>query len=188
MGKVTWKPGTMIYPLPAAMVSCGAEEPDYNIITISWTGTICTEPAMCYISVRPERHSYRLIREAGGYVINLTTRELARATDWCGVKSGSRHNKFRETGLTPMPAKYVNAPMIKESPVSIECEVRQVMELGSHHMFISEVLAIHAEESYIDSSTGAFRLDLSELICYSHGKYFVTGELVGKFGFSVKKK
>lgn len=188
MGKVIWKPGTMIYPLPAVMVSCGTEKSDYNIITISWTGTICTDPAMCYISVRPERHSYRIIKDAGGYVINLTTHEMARATDWCGVRSGAKYDKFRETGLTAVAATLVKAPMIKESPVNIECSVKQIMELGSHHMFISEVVAIHAEEDYMEPSTGAFRLDKSGLICYSHGKYFVTGELVGKFGYSVKKK
>jgi flavin reductase (DIM6/NTAB) family NADH-FMN oxidoreductase RutF len=188
MGKIRWKPGTMIYPLPAVMVSCGTEKSDYNIITISWTGTICTEPAMCYISVRPERHSYGIIKDAGGYVINLTTREMAEATDWCGVRSGARHNKFRKTGLTAEPAVFVKAPMIKESPVNIECEVKEIVELGSHHMFISEVKAIHADEGYMDPSTGAFRLDKAGLICYSHGKYFVTGEFIGKFGFSVKKK
>ncbi len=188
MGKVKWKPGTMIYPLPAVMVSCGVEKPEYNIITISWTGTICTEPAMCYISVRPERHSYQIIKNAGGYVINLTTREMAHATDWCGVRSGAKHDKFRVTGLTAGPAEYVKAPMIMESPVNIECMVKEIIELGSHHMFISEVMAIHADESFMDPATGAFRLDKASVICYSHGKYFVANEFIGKFGFSVKKK
>lgn len=188
MSKVTWKPGTMIYPLPAVMVSCGMNPEEYNIITISWTGTICTDPPMCYISVRPERHSYSLIKKSGGFVINLTTSEIARATDWCGVKSGSNFNKFRETGLTPVKATVVNAPMIQESPVNIECAVREIKELGSHHMFIAEVLAIHADERYIEKDSGAFRLDKTGIICYSHGKYFTTGELIGKFGFSVRKK
>jgi flavin reductase (DIM6/NTAB) family NADH-FMN oxidoreductase RutF len=188
MSKVLWKPGTMIYPLPAVMVSCGAVPEDYNIITISWTGTICTNPAMCYISVRPERHSYNIIRESGEYVINLTTKSLAYATDWCGVKSGKKHNKFSEMGLTAIPASMVKAPMIKESPVNIECVVREIKELGSHHMFISDVVAVSADEEYIDEETGLFRLNEAIPICYSHGKYYETGNLIGKFGYSVEKK
>lgn len=188
MGKVIWKPGTMIYPLPAVMVSCGAVKSDYNIITISWTGTICTDPPMCYISVRPERHSYNIIKDAGGYVINLTTSAMARVTDWCGVKSGAKHNKFGESGLTPIPASLVKAPMIEESPVNIECIVKDIIELGTHHMFISEVLAIHADQKFIEPESGTFRLDKAGLISYSHGKYFTMGEMIGKFGFSVKKK
>lgn len=188
MPKVIWKPGTMIYPLPAVMVSCGTDPSDYNIITISWTGTICTDPAMCYISVRPGRHSYDIIRKSGDFVINLTTRKLAFATDWCGVKSGSRHRKFEEMGLTPIPASIVKAPMIEESPVNIECVVKEIKELGSHHMFISEIVAVQADEKYIDKKTGLFRLNDSTPICYSHGKYYETGDFVGKFGFSVQKK
>ena len=187
MDKVEWKPGTMIYPLPAVMVSCGTKEEEYNIITIAWTGTICTEPPMCYISVRPERHSYNIIKRAGGYVINLTNADLAKPTDWCGVKTGARVNKFRDTGLTPSPAKYVNAPLILESPVNIECKVKEIIELGSHHMFISEVIAIHADARFIEPESGAFRLDKADMICYSHGKYFTLGNFIGKFGFSVKK-
>jgi len=137
MSKLIWKPGTMIYPLPAVMVSCGSEPAEYNIITVSWTGTICTEPAMCYISIRPSRFSYNIIRKNREFVINLTTKSIAFATDWCGVKSGRKHNKFAETGLTPVPAAKVNAPLIKESPVNIECIVKEIKELGSHHMFIS---------------------------------------------------
>jgi flavin reductase (DIM6/NTAB) family NADH-FMN oxidoreductase RutF len=188
MSKVLWKPGTMIYPLPAVMVSCGAEPSEYNIITVAWTGTICTDPAMCYISVRPSRHSYNIIRKNGEFVINLTTKALAFTTDWCGVKSGKDHNKFKETGLTPVPASKIKAPLIKESPVNIECIVREIKELGSHHMFISEVVAINADEEYIDKKTGAFRLYDTSPVCYSHGKYFETGKLIGKFGFSVEKK
>jgi flavin reductase (DIM6/NTAB) family NADH-FMN oxidoreductase RutF len=188
MGKILWKPGTMIYPLPAVMVSCGSMPEEYNIITISWTGTICTDPAMCYISVRPERHSYGIIRRNGEFVINLTTKELAFATDWCGVKSGSKFDKFKEMGLTPVPASKIKAPLIKESPVNIECIVKEIKELGSHHMFISEILAVNAEEKYIDSKTGLFRLNEAIPLCYSHGKYYETGPLVGKFGFSVEKK
>jgi len=188
MGKILWKPGTMIYPLPAVMVSCGAVPEEYNIITISWTGTICTDPAMCYISVRPERHSYNIIKKNGGFVINLTTKELAYATDWCGVKSGSKVNKFKEMNLTPLTAHKVSAPLIKESPVNIECIVKEIKELGSHHMFISEVVAVHADEKYIDKKTDLFQLNEAIPLCYSHGKYYETGPLIGKFGYSVERK
>lgn len=186
MGKVIWKPGTMIYPLPAVMVSCGNENEGYNILTVSWTGTICTEPAMCYISLRPSHHSYEIIKRTGEYVINLTTHELARSTDWCGVKSGAEYSKFEETGLTPGKASIVKAPLIMESPVSIECVVREIKELGTHHMFISEVVAVDADERYIDPGTGVFRLDKASPICYSHGKYYDLGKFIGKFGYSVK--
>ena len=188
MSKVLWKPGTMIYPLPAVMVSCGSTPEEYNILTISWTGTICSDPAMCYISVRPIRHSYEIIKRTGEYVINLTTDELSFAADWCGVKSGKDHDKFSEMKLTPIPASKVKAPMIKESPVNIECVVKEIKELGSHHMFISEVVAVNASEEYIDRNTGLFRLNDSKPICYSHGKYYLTGGLIGKFGYSVEKK
>ena len=188
MSKLVWKPGTMIYPLPAVMVSCGSVPEEYNIITISWTGTICTDPAMCYISVRPGRHSYEIIRKNGEYVINLTTKALAYATDWCGVKSGAKFRKFEEMKLTPVPASKVNAPLILESPVNLECVVREIKELGSHHMFISEIVAVNADEALIDIKTGLFRLNDSVPICYSHGKYYETGTLIGKFGFSVEKK
>jgi flavin reductase (DIM6/NTAB) family NADH-FMN oxidoreductase RutF len=188
MGKVLWKPGTMIYPLPAVMVSCGSTPDEYNIITISWTGTICTDPAMCYISVRPGRHSYEIIKRNGDFVINLTTKALAYATDWCGVKSGKDFKKFTQMGLTPVPASKVNAPLIKESPVNIECIVKEIKELGSHHMFISEVVAVNADEEYIDKTSGLFRLNDAVPVCYSHGKYYETGNLIGKFGYSVEKK
>jgi len=178
----------MVYPLPAVMVSCGSEPSEYNIITISWTGTICTDPAMCYISVRPSRHSYGIIKKNGEFVINLTTKELAFATDWCGVISGKTHNKFEEMGLTPLPASKVKAPLISESPVNIECIVKEIKELGSHHMFLADVAAINADEKYIDSKTGLFRLSDAEPICYSHGKYYLMGTRIGKFGFSVEKK
>lgn len=188
MSKVSWKPGTMIYPLPAVMVSCGSEPEEYNIITISWTGTICTDPAMCYISVRPGRHSYNIIKKNGEFVINLTTKSLAFATDWCGIKSGKDHNKFAEMRLTPVPALKVKAPMIKESPLNIECIVKEIKELGSHHMFISEVVAVNAEDEFIDKNTGLFSLNRTIPLCYSHGKYYETGQFIGKFGFSVEKK
>jgi len=188
MGKVSWKPGTMIYPLPAVMVSCGDSPENYNIITISWTGTICTDPAMCYISVRPERHSYNIIRESGEFVINITTAALAFATDWCGVKSGRDFNKFREMKLSPGKATIVKAPLIVESPVNIECAIREIKELGSHHMFISEVLAVNADDKYIDENSGRFSLNDANPICYSHGKYYETGRHIGRFGYSVEKK
>jgi flavin reductase (DIM6/NTAB) family NADH-FMN oxidoreductase RutF len=188
MGKIIWKPGTMIYPLPAVMVSCGATPEEYNIITISWTGTICTDPPMCYISVRPGRHSYDIIKKNGEFVINLTTAALAYATDWCGVKSGSDFNKFEEMKLTPAPASKVNAPVIKESPVNIECVVKEIKELGSHHMFISEVVAVNAEKELFDEKSGQFMLNNAEPLCYLHGKYYLTGKFIGKFGFSVQKK
>jgi flavin reductase (DIM6/NTAB) family NADH-FMN oxidoreductase RutF len=188
MSKVLWKPGTMLYPLPAVMVSCGSYPEEYNIITISWTGTICTDPAMCYISVRPGRFSYNIIKKNGEFVINVTTKSLAFATDWCGVKSGKDHNKFTEMGLTPVPASKIKAPMIKESPVNIECILREIKELGSHHMFISEVVAVNGDEEYINKESGLFKLNDAGLICYSHGKYYETGSLIGKFGYSVEKK
>jgi len=187
MAKLLWKPGTMVYPLPAAMISCGSEPSEYNILTVSWTGTICTDPPMCYISVRPARHSYNIIRKNKEFVLNLTTKKLAFAADWCGVKSGKDHNKFSEMNLTPVPASEIKAPLIRESPVNIECRVRDIVELGSHHMFISDVVAINADKKYFNAKTGTFRLSDAELICYSHGRYYETGRMIGKFGFSVEK-
>ena len=188
MSKVLWKPGTMIYPLPAVMVSCGQNEEEYNIITIAWTGTISSDPPMCFISVRPQRHSYEIIKRTGEFVINLTTLELARATDWCGVRSGKKYNKFREMNLTPEKAEFVSAPLIKESPVNIECKVTEIKPLGVHHMFMANVLAIHGDEKYMNKETGAFQFDKAQPICYSHGKYYELGKFIGKFGFSVMKK
>lgn len=188
MSKVTWKPGTMIYPLPAVMVSCGENPEEYNIITISWTGTINTDPAMCYISVRPERHSYDIIKRTKAFVINLTTKDLAKQTDWCGVRSGKDYNKFKEMNLTPEAATFVNAPMIAECPLSIECEVTDIMPLGSHDMFIAKVKAVHAEERLIDKNTGALDLRQTNPLTYIHGSYYEPGEKIGKFGFSVQKK
>lgn len=188
MSKILWKPGTMIYPLPAVMVSCGSNPDEYNIMTVSWTGTICTDPPMCYISVRPSRHSYGIIKKNGEYVINLTTKALAFATDWCGVKTGADHNKFADMGLTPVKGEIVNAPLIKESPVNIECVVREIKELGTHHMFISEVVAVNADKALYDERSGIFRLYDADPICYLHGKYYETGRLIGKFGYSVEKK
>jgi flavin reductase (DIM6/NTAB) family NADH-FMN oxidoreductase RutF len=188
MIKRVFKPGTMLYPLPAVLVSCGNAQDGFNIITIAWTGTLCSEPPMCYISVRPERYSYGLIQKSGEYVINLTTRGLAFATDWCGVKSGREVDKFKELGLTPLAAQKVRTPLIGESPLNIECRVRQVLPLGSHDMFISEVVAVNAEESLIHPRTGAFQFSHADPICFAHGRYFALGRLLGTFGFSVRKK
>ncbi len=186
--KESWKPGTLIYPLPAVLVSCGATPGEYNLLTVVWTGTVCTDPPMCYVSVRPERHSYGIIRRTGEFVINLTTRGLARAADWCGVRSGRDYDKFREMGLTPGKALKVAAPIVEESPVSIECRVRQVLELGTHDMFLAEVVAVQVDADYIDPATGRFCLERACPIVYSHGEYFALGEALGHFGWSVRKK
>ena len=185
--KQTWKPGNMLYPLPAVMVSVTDGRGEDDIITVAWTGTVCTNPPMVYISVRPERYSYHMIRETGEFVINLTTEKLAFATDYCGVRSGRDTDKFKDTGLTKEKAEYVKAPMIKESPISIECKVREVKELGSHHMFLAEVLAVHADEAYMDEKN-RFDLNKAKPLIYSHGEYFGTGKKTGSFGYSVKKR
>lgn len=188
MGKKEyWRAGNMLYPLPAVMVSCQRGEERPNIITVAWTGTICSDPAMVYISVRPERYSYDIIKESGEFVINLTTEELARATDLCGVKSGREIDKFKEMKLTPMPSKYVSAPSIAESPVNIECRVKQIIPLGSHDMFVAGVLGVTADSDYLDDD-GHFDLSASRPLVYSHGAYFSQGEKIGKFGYSVQKK
>jgi flavin reductase (DIM6/NTAB) family NADH-FMN oxidoreductase RutF len=187
MTKVSWKPGTMIYPLPAIMVSCGATEEEFNIITIAWTGTICSNPPMCYISLQKRRHSYEILKKNMEFVINLTTKKLAFATDWCGVKSGKDFNKFKEMKLTPAKAQLVKAPLIEESPVNIECVVKEIKSLGSHEMFIAEVVAINVDDTYLDPQTQAFDMAKVQLICYSHGKYFNIGDFLGGFGFSVMK-
>lgn len=186
MAKQTWKAGNMVYPLPAVMVSCGREGERPNIITVAWTGTICTNPPMLYISVRPQRYSYDILCETGEFVVNLTTKKLAQATDYCGVRSGRDVDKFKETGLTAVPALHVKAPMIAESPVNIECRVTEKKELGSHHMFLAEVLAVHVDEGYLDEK-GRFRLNESGLMAYSHGEYLGLGKEIGTFGYSVKK-
>lgn len=190
MEKEFWKPGNMVYPLPAVMVSCGiygGKPEERNILTVAWTGTVCTNPAMAYISVRPERHSYHIIKERGEYVINLTTKALVRAADYCGVKSGATVDKFKACGLTPGEGRVVKAPLILESPVNIECKVKDVLELGSHHMFLSEVVGVNVDSSYMDEK-GRFDLNRSGLIIYSHGEYYSLGELLGTFGYSVRKK
>lgn len=187
MTKQTWKPGNMLYPLPAVMVSVTDGKGEDDIITVAWTGTICTNPPMVYISVRPERHSYHMIKETGEFVINLTTEKLAKATDFCGVRSGRDVDKFKETGLTREKADIVSAPMIQESPVSIECRVKEIKELGSHHMFLADVVAVHADEHYMDENN-RFDLNLAKPLVYFHGEYMGTGKQLGTFGYSVKKK
>ena len=186
MSKVMWKPGTFVYPIPAVMVSCGTME-ESNIITVAWTGILNTNPAMVYISVRPSRHSYNIIKETGEFVINLTNEKLAYATDWCGVKSGKDFDKFKEMKLTKEKANFVKCPLIKESPVSVECKVKEIRELGTHHMFVAEVLSINADEQYIDEK-GAFDISKCDLIAYCNGGYYTLDKKIGKFGYSVEKK
>jgi flavin reductase (DIM6/NTAB) family NADH-FMN oxidoreductase RutF len=186
--KQDWKPGTLIYPLPAAMISCGSNPDEYNIITLSWLGTICTNPPMCYISVRPERHSYEIIKRNMEFVINITTHDLAFATDWCGVRSGKDFNKFEEMKLTAGKASVVQAPIIEESPLNIECRVKEILSLGSHDMFIADVVNVKADSKYIDDETGKFSLEDANPIAYSHGQYYDLGEKLGGFGWSVRKK
>ena len=188
MARQVWKPGNMVYPLPAVMVSAGNKDGETNILTIAWTGTICTNPAMVYISVRPERHSYNMIKESGEFVINLTTEALAKATDYCGVKSGKDVDKWKETGLTPINSKSLKyAPSIEESPVSIECKVKKIEELGSHHMFVAEVTAVTVDDSYMNENN-KFELNKTGLLAYSHGEYLGLGKKIGTFGYSIKKK
>lgn len=187
MSKEIWKPGNMLYPLPVVMVSMADRDGKYNIITIAWAGTVCTNPPMVSISVRPERYSYPILKDTGEFVINLTTKGLTFATDYCGVKSGKDVDKFKELGLTPVAASEVKVPMIKESPVNLECRVRQVLPLGSHDMFLAEVVAVHADESYMDEQH-KFHLEQAEPIVYSHGSYLLCGEQLGTFGYSVRKK
>lgn len=187
MSKEIWKAGNMVYPIPAVMVTCRDREGRDNIITVAWTGTICTNPAMAYISVRPERYSYEMIKDTGEFVINLTTKELAYATDYCGVRSGRDVDKFAELGLTKGQATKVDVPTIEESPVNIECKVVRIDELGSHHMFIAEVVAVHADKKYMDER-GKFDLSKAEPLIYSHGEYYSVGEKLGTFGYSIKKQ
>ena len=188
MNKVSWKPGTMIYPLPAALISCGSTPNEYNMLTLSWMGTTCSNPPMCYISVRPERHSYNIIKKNMEFVINLTNEDMAYATDWCGVKSGKDFNKFQEMNLTPVHGEKVQAPIIAEAPLCIECKVKEIIPLGSHDMFIADVVNVQADAKYIDPETDTFKLNEAKLIAYSHGHYYKLGEEIGKFGWTVQKK
>lgn len=184
--KQIWKPGTLLYPLPAVLVSCGSVEKP-NAMTAAWTGTICSDPVMVYVSLRPERFSHKLISDSGEFAINLTTEKLARATDWCGVKSGRDFNKFKQMGFTAEAASKISAPLIKESPVNLECKVTQTIALGSHDMFIAKVLAVNIDERLLDSK-GRLQLEKANLIAYSHGDYFALGRKLGTFGWTVKKK
>ncbi|MDR1459215.1 MAG: flavin reductase family protein [Bacteroidales bacterium] len=186
--KTNWKSGNMIYPLPAVMVSCGSHEEEYNIITVSWVGNICTTPPLCYISVRPERYSYPILKKNMEFVINLTTASLAYPTDWIGVKSGKDYAKFKEMNLTPGKATIVQAPIIEEAPINIECKVLTINPLGSHDMFIAEIVNILADEKYIHAKTGAFDMQKANLLVYVHGKYYEMGNPVGTFGWSIKKR
>lgn len=187
MSRQFWKPGNMLYPLPCAMVTVQRPQEKPNIITIAWTGTVCTNPAMVYISVRPSRYSYDIIKETGEFVINLTTEKLTRAADLCGVRSGRDIDKFAVCGLTPIPSKEVSVPAIAESPVAIECRVEQVIPLGSHDMFLAKVLAVSIDDQHMDKK-GKFHLNQTGLVTYSHGEYFSLGKKNGSFGYSVRKR
>ncbi len=187
MGKQSWKPGNMLYPLPVVLVSTADRGGKINVLTVAWAGTICSDPPMVSISVRPERYSYQMIRETGEFVINLTTEELAYATDYCGVASGRDTDKFKNMHLTPVKADIVKAPLIKESPVNIECIVKEVKSLGSHDMFIAQVAAVHADEKYMDGKN-KFHLEDAHPIVYIHGTYMSLGRKIGTFGYSVRKR
>ena len=186
MSKIVWRPGTLVAPVPPVMVTCGTMERP-NIITVAWTGNVCSGPAKAYISVRPERYSYGLIKESGQFAINLTTAALARAADFCGVRSGRDVDKFAHLGLTPLPAKELSCPILGESPVSLECRVFDVVPLGSHDLFLADVVAVDVEEELLDAG-GKLRLDRCGLAAYAHGEYYALGKRLGTFGFSVRKK
>lgn len=187
MAKQSWKPGNMLYPVPAVLVSCRDKKGNDNVLTVAWAGTICSDPAMLSISVRKERYSYSMIKESGEFVVNLTTKELVRATDYCGVKSGREEDKFAAAGLTKGEAEKINAPIIMESPVNLECRVVNVLELGSHDMFLAEVVNVQVSDEYMDEK-GGFHLNDANLLAYSHGEYYALGEKLGTFGYSVRKQ
>ncbi len=187
MGRQMWKPGNMLYPLPAVLVSVADRKGNSNLFTVAWTGTVCSDPPMVSISVRPERYSYLMIEETGEFVVNLTTESLAYATDYCGVRSGRDIDKWREMKLTPVKGEYVQAPMVAESPVNLECRVTQKIELGTHHMFLARVVAVHVDERYLEEN-GRFCLSDAKPLVYSHGRYFGIGEELGTFGYSVRSK
>lgn len=187
MAKQSWKPGNMLYPVPAVLVSCRDKKGNDNVLTVAWAGTICSDPAMLSISVRKERYSYPMIKESGEFVVNLTTKELVRATDYCGVKSGREEDKFAAAGLTKGEAEKINAPIIMESPVNLECRVVNVLELGSHDMFLAEVVNVQVSDEYMDEK-GGFHLNDANLLAYSHGEYYTLGEKLGTFGYSVRKQ
>ena len=178
----------MIYPLPAVLVSCGATPEEYNLFTAAWTGTLCSDPVMCYVSIRPERFSYEIVKRNMAFTLNLTTRQMARATDWCGVRSGRDYDKWKESGLTPVKGETVAAPYIEQSPVSIECRVRNILHLGTHDMFIAQVMNVIADDKFINPETGALDLQSADLITYCHGHYYKLGDELGHFGWTVRKK
>ena len=181
------KPGNFIYPVPAVMVSCGSMEGEKNIITVAWTGTVCSDPPMAYISVRPERYSYHILKEGMEFVINLPDNDLANALDFCGCTSGEKIDKFSKCGLTPEKSSKVKAPSILEAPVSIECRCTQILELGTHHMFLAEVLAVRVDDRYLDEK-GVFHMEEVGLLAYEHGRYRELGRTLGTFGYSVRRK
>lgn len=183
---VSWKPGNMLYPVPAVMVSVADRAGNSNIITVAWTGTVCSDPAMLYISVRPERYSWQMIKETGEFIVNLTTKKLVKAADYCGVRSGRDVDKWQEMHLTRGKARKVCAPLIEESPVNLECRVTEIKELGTHHMFLAEVVAVDVDAAYLNKK-GKFELNRTGLAVYSHGQYLETGNSLGSFGYSVKK-
>lgn len=187
MAKELWRPGNMLYPLPVVMVSVKGKDGKLNIFTVAWAGTVCSDPAMVSISVRPQRFSHQMLLDTKEFVINLTTKELAFATDYCGVRSGREVDKFKELNLTPIFGTVVGAPMIEESPVNIECRVKKVISLGTHDMFLAEVVAVHADDQYLDENK-KFHLEKAEPLVYSHGSYYTTGKQIGTFGYSVRKK
>lgn len=187
MGKQKWKPGNMLYPVPAVLVTVADGRGKTNILTVAWTGTVCSDPPMVSIAVRPERYSHQMIEETGEFVINLTTKDLVYATDYCGVRSGRDTDKIKDMNLTLLDGSRVKAPLLKESPVNIECRVTQTLRLGSHDLYLAKVVAVHAEEAYMDEN-GRFLLEKSDPIAYSHGSYFTLGEKLGTFGYSVRKR
>lgn len=187
MSRVDWKPGTLVYPVPAALITCGDIAGEANVFTASWVGTVCTKPPMCYVSIRPERYSYGIIKERMEFGLNLTTASMARETDWCGVTSGRTHDKLAETGLAIEAGRIISAPLLVDSPLSMECRVRQIIPLGSHDMFLADVMNVRANERYLDPETGGFDMERAGLIAYAHGEYFALGEFLGHFGWSVRK-
>ena len=186
--KTSFPPANLLNPLPVVMVSCGNTPEEHNIITVAWCGTVCSDPPMCYISIRPERHSYTIIKKNREFVINLASKNLTAITDWCGVRSGKKYRKFEKMMITPIAAEKIKAPMIAESPVNIECVVKEIIPLGSHDMFIADIVAIHASEKYLNPTTQALELSNANLVSYNHGHYYCLGKEIGKFGFSVEKK
>ena len=185
MTKIAWKPGTLLYPVPPALVSCGTVQQP-NALTVAWTGIVCSDPAMTYISLRPSRYSYGLIQASGEFAINLTHAALARAADFCGVRSGRDTDKFRQMGLEAEACTQISPPMIAQSPISLECRVQQILPLGSHDMFLSRIVAVNVREDLVDAA--GLHLERSGLVAYAHGHYYVLGKQLGKFGYSVQKK